>query len=146
MRSPGVQCRFVLVAGAIVFAFIGGVCAEQPPGSSDSKTVKVPSTARTKPQRIFHVRPASNYAATLHSQQKTQNNDLPIDDSMPTSLQLSRANANAEARAQQESPAPEQEQPAPQQRSVKHQKMQKVRVVRAPGVTKSKAHGKGHKH
>src|SRR5205814_5686503 len=54
---------------------------------------------RTKPQVIYHLPPASNYAATLHAQAKGQNNDLPIDNDMPVSLQLSRANANAAAAA-----------------------------------------------
>jgi hypothetical protein len=112
----------------------------QPPDASPSKR----AVARPKPQVIYHLPPSSNYAATLHSQAKGQNNDLPIEGDMPTSLQMSRANANAAAaKARQEAataPAPEQ-QPQPRQQRVKRPKTQSVRAAHPPSM---KAKGPGH--
>src|SRR3954463_10650349 len=102
MRNPGFQLSLVPFVCAFLFALSTILRAEPPTNAPVVQQSKVSPVARTKPQIIYHVRPASNYAATLHSQQKTQNNDLPIDGDMPTSLQLSHSNANAEARAQQE--------------------------------------------
>jgi hypothetical protein len=139
MKNPGFQFSLVCFACAILFAFSAGLRAEPPPSAPDVQSSKVPPGTRTKPQIIYHVRPASNYAATLHSQEKTRNNELPIDNDMPTSLQLSRSNANAEARAQQEA--------AVRERSPKRPKVQGNQVRRPPVSVKSKGHGnKGHKH
>jgi hypothetical protein len=138
MKNPGFQFSLVWFACTVLFALSVGLRAEPPPGAPDVQSSKAPRGTRSKPQVIFHVRPASNYAATLHSQEKTRNHDLPIDENMPTSLQLSRSNANAEARAQEEAAVPE--------RSQKRPKIQKNQVRRPPVSVKSKGHGKGHKH
>ena len=138
MKHPGFQFTLMGFVCAILFAFSSILCAEPPPSSPEVKPAKVPNTPRTKPQIIYHVRPASNYAATLHSQEKSQSNELPIDSDMPTSLQLSRSNANAEARAQQQAAAVE--------RRPKPPKAQKSHGRRPQFSVKSKGHGKGHKH
>src|SRR5205809_2424035 len=91
MKNRGLQYRLVWLGGALL-ALTGAVMAQ--PG--DTSSTKQP-VARPRPQVIYHLPPSSNYAATLHSQAKGQNNDLPVDSSMPTSLQISRANANAAA-------------------------------------------------
>jgi hypothetical protein len=139
MKNPGFQFSLVSVVCAMLFAFLVGLRAQPPANAADVQPSKAAPGTRTKPQIIFHVRPASNYAATLHSQEKTRNHDLPVDENMPTSLQLSRSNANAEARAQQEAAVRERRQKSP--------KTQKNQVHRPPVSVKSKGHGnKGHKH
>jgi hypothetical protein len=124
MKDPGFQLIFIRLIFAASLALTGAVCAQP----SDQAPNKKPA-ARTKPQVIYHLPPSSNYAATLHSQAKSQNNDLSIDSDMPTSLQISRANANAAAaQARQEAATPPpQEQPqvtrpkGPSHRSVRSQ-------------------------
>jgi hypothetical protein len=139
MKNPGFQFSLVWFACAMLFAFSVELRAEPPASAPDVQSNKVAPGTRTKPQIIFHVRPASNYAATLHSQEKTRNHDLPIDENMPTSLQLSRSNANAEARAQQEAVVRE--------RSQKRPKIQRSQVRHPQSSVKPKGHGnKGHKH
>ena len=144
MRNPGFQLSLIPFVCAPLFALSAMLRAEPPTSAPVVQQSKVPPAARTKPQIIYHVRPASNYAATLHSQQKTQNNDLPIDGDMPTSLQLSHSNANAEARAQHEAAVVERNRTRP--------KIEKSPGKRSPFSVKSKGHGgkghggKGHKH
>src|SRR6266850_4534006 len=104
MKNPGFHCKSIWFGSAALFALAGAVLAE-PPDASTKKPV-----ARPRPQVIYHLPSSSNSAATLHSQAKGQNSDLPIDTSMPTSLQISRANANAAAQAREQpvtSPPPE---------------------------------------
>jgi hypothetical protein len=100
MKNPGFTLKLVRILLASSAAVALRAMAESP----DSGPAK--NTARSKPQVIYHLPPASRYGPTLHSQAKGQNNDLPIDSSMPTSLQISRANANAAAAQQQQTPAP----------------------------------------
>jgi hypothetical protein len=82
--------------------------AEQPSATTPAPAeVKTAPTRRAKPQVIYHLPRTSSYAATLHSQAKTQSNALPIDRSVEPSLQMSRAPANeATPRAQQQQSAP----------------------------------------
>jgi hypothetical protein len=139
MKNPGFQSSLVWFVCAIVFAFSVELRAEPPPSAPTVQPSKAPPGTRTKPQIIFHVRPASNYAATLHSQEKTRNHDLPIDEDMPASLQLSRSKANAEARAQQET--------AVRERTEKRPNIHRYHVQRPQFSAKPKGHGnKGHKH
>jgi hypothetical protein len=139
MKNPAFQFSLLSFACATLLAFSVELRAEPPASPPDVQATKVAPGTRTKPQIIFHVRPASNYAATLHSQEKTRNLDLPIDENMPTSLQLSRSNANAEARVQQEAAARE--------RTQKRPKIRGTQVKRPPSSVKSNGHGnKGHKH
>jgi hypothetical protein len=94
---------FVFVA-AIALTTIVSLAQAQPPSTSADgpndmkKTVTAP---RVKPQVIYHLPRSSIDAAALHAQAKAENNMLPIDSSMPTSLQLARSNANAAAAAAQ---------------------------------------------
>jgi len=138
MKNPGFHFSLVWLGCAMLVAFSVELRAEPPTSPPDLQSTKGAPGTRSKPQIIFHVRPASNYAATLHSQEKTRNHDLPIDENMPTSLQLSRSNANAEARVQQEA--------AVRERTQKRQKIQGAPVKRPQSSVKSKGHGnKGHK-
>jgi len=108
-RHPMTRPRYLCPVGALIaLAAMWGpgfvMRAEQPPAMTpppaEAKTARPP---RAKPQIIYHLPRSSSYAATLHSQAKTQSHPLPIDASMPPSLQMSRAAANeAAARAQQE--------------------------------------------
>jgi hypothetical protein len=140
MKNPGFQLHLVCVVGTILFALATLLRADPPPNPPDAKSAKTPAAPRTRPQIIYHVRPASNYAATLHSQEKTQNNELPVDGGMPSSLQLSRSNANSDAREQQQ---PQQ----PVQRIQKGPRVQKSHGKPPESFGKSKGHGnKGHKH
>jgi hypothetical protein len=136
MKNPDFKPKLsrLLCVGCVVLA--GTLLAESPETGSNRN-----AASRTKPQVIYHLPPASNYAATLHSQAKGQNNDLPIDSSMPTSLQMSRANANAAAAQQQETATPP---PPPQERRVKT----RVRSNRVPVQSRSfmKAPGRGNAH
>ena len=97
----------VLIAFAAIWGLGFAARAEQPPVAAqppaESKSAPSP---RAKPQVIYHLPRTSTYAATLHSQAKGQSNALPIDSSMPISLQMSRAAANAAAAQTQEEPTP----------------------------------------
>ena len=113
MKDPGFQLILARLIFAASLALTGAVCAQPPDQGPNKKPV-----ARSKPQVIYHLPPSSNYAATLHSQAKSQNNDLPIESDMPTSLQISRANANAAAaQARQEAARQEAATPSPHQES-----------------------------
>lgn len=124
-----------------------------PPPPAEAKTAPSP---RAKPQVIYHLPRSSSYAATLHSQAKTQSHPLPIDSSMPLSLQMSRAAANeAAARAQQEQQLQQQQQAAPKVNSSRQQRVKRTKVqsnhpqMRKHGPGKGRgpgsSHGKGRK-
>ena len=83
MKDPSFNFRLARFVGAALLAFGAPVFAQP----TDKPTNKAASP-RAKAQVIYHLPPSSNYAATLHSQAKGQNNDLPVDSSMPTSLQI----------------------------------------------------------
>jgi hypothetical protein len=92
MKNPGFQFRFAWRVWAALFAFSGVVLAqlaERPPNG--------PAAPRTKPQVIYHLPASSEYAATLHSQAKGQNNNPPVDGVTPAPPQIPRENANAHA-------------------------------------------------
>lgn len=125
--------------------------AEQPPAMSpppaEAKTAPPP---RAKPQVIYRLPRSSSYAATLHSQAKTQSHPLPIDSSMPPSLQMSRGAANeAAARAQQEQQLQQQKQ-APKVTSPSQQRIKRPKLhSRPPQMRKhgpGKARGPGSSH
>ena len=141
MKVPGFQLILTRLIFAASLALTGAVCAQPPDQPPNKKPV-----ARTKPQVIYHLPPSSNYAATLHSQAKAQNNnDLPIDSDMPTSLQISRANANAaaaQARQQAATPPP-QESPVSQPKGPSHRS---VRSQSGKAKGPARPHGnKSHK-
>jgi hypothetical protein len=89
METPGFQLRFACIIRAVPLAFCGAVLA-QPIEKVADKSPK----ARTKPQVIYHLPSSSNYAATLHSQAKGQNNNPPAE-GPPAPPQISRDTANA---------------------------------------------------
>lgn len=135
MKDPGFENKPVWLLWVTLIALTGPVLA-QPPETGPNKT----PAARTKPQVIYHLPRSSNYAATLHSQAKGQNNDLPIDSSMPASLQMSRANANAAAApAQQEAAAP-----PLKESSGKTTKLQSKRSFHSKPSVKPKGRGNSH--
>jgi hypothetical protein len=95
---------------------------------------------RAKPQVIYHLPPSSNYAATLHSQAKSQSNTLQIDGSMPTSLQISRAAANAAAEQQPQQEAVMSPSPANESRDSSAQQ----RAIKQPQTQSHRFHGRSH--
>lgn len=98
---------FAFVAVLALTTIASFLQAQPPSTSADGPEVKKTVTAaRIKPQVIYRLPRSSNDAAALHAQAKTENNMLPIDSNMPTSLQLARSNANATAAAQTPSPGP----------------------------------------
>jgi len=127
MKNPGFHCKSFWLGWAALPALAGALLA-QPPDASTKKPV-----ARPKPQVIYRLPSSNNSAATLHSQAKGQNNDLPIDSSMPTSLQISRANANAAAAQAREETVT----PPPQEPSGKHPKVQRSQSAKAKGSSHS---------
>lgn len=137
MKNPGLNKRLAQLGCALLLAVPAALFAEPPATAPQMQSSKVPTAPRSKPQVIYHVRPSSNYAATLHSQAKSQTHELPIDSSMPTSLQLSRSNANAAA-AEAQAQARMQPEAAAKQPSFKPSKVRPYRVMRPPS-----AKGKG---
>ena len=97
MKNPDFTLKLIRLLAVALTALVSSVMLAEPPEPGTPKNI-----SRSKPQVIYHLPPASNYGATLHSQAKGQNNTLPIDSDMPTSLQMSRANANAAAAQQQQ--------------------------------------------
>ena len=112
------------------------------PPPAELKTAPPP---RAKPQIIYHLPRSSSYAATLHSQAKNQSHPLPIDSSMPPSLQMSRAAANeAAAKAQQEQQSTPKVNSSRQQR-VKRPKFQSHQPqLRKHGPGKGRGPGSSH--
>jgi hypothetical protein len=139
----------------IVFAAIWGSAfvarAEQPPIAPAAAEAKAAPPPRTKPQVIYHLPRRSTYAATLHSQAKGQSNVLPIDSSMPTSLQISRAKANEEAaRAQEPSASPTESAASAEssrERTLKRVKIQSNRPhFRSDAIPKVRGPGNPHRN
>ena len=125
MKNPRLHFKLSWLAWAALLVCGGAVLAQPSDPGANKKPV-----ARTKPQVIYHLPPSSNYAATLHSQAKGQNNDLPVDASMPISLQMSRANANAAAaQARQEAVAP-----PPQEHQIRRTRVPSNRSARPQSV------------
>ena len=120
MTHPRVYPRYTVLIALVAMLAPGYVAqAEQPPAMSPPPVpANVAPPPRAKPQIIYRLPRNSNYAATLHSQAKTQSHPLPIDNSMSPSLQMSRSLANeAAAREQQRQQQLEQQQKQQQQQS-----------------------------
>ena len=144
--------RYLCPVGALIALAAmwgpGFVLAEQPPAMTpapaEAKTAPPP---RAKPQVIYHLPRSSSYAATLHSQAKTQSHPLPIDSSMPPSLQMSRAAANeAAARAEQEQlqqQKQQQQQSAPKVNSSSQQQVKRPKVQSHQPQFRKHGPGKG---
>ena len=134
-------CLGLLIAFAAIWGpgFLSR--AEQPPAAPPAPAeLKTAPPPRAKPQIIYRVPRSSSYAATLHSQSKTQSHPLPIDGSMPVSLQMARAAANeAAARAAQEQSVAAKNATTPLQQEVKRPKPQSNRPkARGPQKTGKK--------
>jgi hypothetical protein len=142
MKNPGLQNKLVRLGCTALLALTVTVRAE-PPETPSKKSV----VSRTKPQVIYHLPPSSDYAATLHSQAKAQGNELPIDSSMPTSLQMSRANANAAAaQAQQEAATPPPQDPSVKPPRLQSNRSQTRRHSSPKTISRGNSHGnKSHK-
>lgn len=153
MTGPRFHPRvFVLIALAAMWGPGFVAKAEQPPTTSPpAAEAKAAPASRAKPQVIYHLPRSSSYAATLHSQAKTQSHPLSIDSSMPPSLQMSRAAANeaAAARAQQEQQQ-QQLQQAPKVAPAHRQQVRRPRIQsRQPQMRKQgpgKARGPAFSH
>jgi hypothetical protein len=135
MKDPDFKPKLIRLVCAGCAALAVSVLAQSPETGSNRN-----AGSRGRPQVIYHLPPASNFAATLHSQAKGQNNEVPVNSSMPTSLQIPRANPNA-ARV----PQPQGATPPPQERRVKTA----VRSNRSPArphssFVKPQSHGNGH--
>ena len=143
----------VLIALTAIWGGSSVTRAEQPPTVTPAPAESKPAPPpRAKPQIIYHLPRSSSYAATLHSQAKTQSHPLPIDSSMPPSLQMSRAAANeAAARAQQERQSTSQKNGNAPQTSprpkVKRPKMQPHRPqIHRPRPSKGPGPGNSHRN
>ena len=112
----------VLLAGAATLR-------AEPPDNHSNKT-------RTKPQIIYHLPPSSPYAERLHSQAKGQSSDVPVDSSMPSSVQTSNGSA---APAPQQSAAPQ-----PAEGTVKPRMRASRMQSRPRSFAKPAGHGNAH--
>ena len=123
----------VLIALAAIWAPSSVTHGEQPPAATpapaEAKTAQAPPA---KPQVIYRVPRTPDYAATLHSQAKTQ--PSPTDSSKPTP-RVEQEQAVAEGPPKNVSP--------PRQQKVKRPKMQSNRPqVRAHKPSKARGPGK----
>jgi hypothetical protein len=108
MKARRFHKKFFPLVVLTALAAFAPLALSQPSSAVTEKPVDLKKTApapRVRPQVIYHLSKSSGDAAALHSQAKADNNALPIDAGMPTSLQLAHANANAAA-AQANTPAP----------------------------------------
>jgi hypothetical protein len=122
--------------------------AEQPPATAAPPAEVKNAPPRAKPQVIYHLPRTSTYATTLHSQAKGQSNALPIDSTMPISLQMSRAAANEAAAQAESSPSPataNERGNFARQRTVKRSKIHSNRSHLRSEVS-PKGRGPGHSH
>ncbi|HKP04529.1 MAG TPA: hypothetical protein VJU77_14350 [Chthoniobacterales bacterium] len=86
MNAPFHHRRtFFLAAFIAGWGFWSWAVAQQPAAAPPPPAEAKSQRPRVKPQVIYHLPPASNYAAALHSQAKTQRDTIPVDNSMPTS-------------------------------------------------------------
>src|SRR5205085_2331559 len=77
-RAIGIVVAFIAVCGLVSWGLAQPPPVAAPPAESNS--VQPP---KTKPQVIYHLPPASDYAAALHSQAKTPHYAPPADNSGP---------------------------------------------------------------
>ena len=135
MKDPDFKLNLVLLVCAVCLGL-----ATTGPAQSPETGVKRSTVLRARPQVIYHLPPASNYAATLHSQAKGQITEPPIDSS-PTSLQMFRADPDAAPVQQLQRP------PMPfQQRSVKNKAPRNRSQIRPHSFARPPGHGNPHGH
>jgi hypothetical protein len=130
MNNPAFKLLSIRLVGMVLLASTVTLRAESPDNRSNK--------TRTKPQIIYHLQPSSPYAERLHSQAKSQNNDLPVDSSVPMSLQTPHPNPNpAAAPPQSSTPPPPEHIVTPRMRSTRSQS-------RPHSFAKPSVHGNGH--
>ena len=138
MKFPGPYRKWIWL-GCVTSLALAALVVAQPPDKP-----KAASTPAARPQVIYHVRPTSDYAATLHSQAKGQNNDVPAEGGRSPSVEPPRPSPVVpapEARGPLESI---QQAPAIEQRHVKQPKAPSNRVVRPHAFKPQKQHGNPH--
>lgn len=144
MNTPRFHRRLARLVLPALLSFVVSSARAEPPATPHENASKNPPSARSKPQVIYHLPPSSAYAATLHSQAKRQGNSLPIDSSMPTSLQMSRAAANSAAAEAQPEPAPSSNPGQSENTSVRKRVLKsKATSNRPPARSRPSVKGKG---
>jgi hypothetical protein len=130
MKDPGFKLNVAPLICAVCLALVTTVLAQSPETGA--------KISRSRPQVIYHLPPASNYAARLHSQAKSQINEPPID-SGPVSLQMSQAELNSVP------VEPPQKQAMPsQQRAVRNKAIHNRTQVRPHSFARPSGHGNPH--
>lgn len=153
MILPHLPFRLLaLIASAAISGAGSMASAEQPPVAPAPDELKTVPRPLVKPQVIYHLPRTPAYVDTLHSQAKRESNSLPIDSSMPTSLQISRAAANAAAAQAEQGPSPspsdKQNAAPPAEGPRRELKQPKIRVQRhfaPPRRGSGNSHGRSHK-
>jgi hypothetical protein len=143
MKVPCFHNRAIgIVAFIAACGFASWALAQPPPVAAPPAELNSARPPRTKPQVIYHLPPASNYAAALHSQAKTPHDAPPAGNDAPTS----RPAANdTPAKVQQEPVAPRvQMKSSPSVRSVKRHSSGPRSVMRVHPAGKGHGHGSGH--
>jgi len=138
MKFPGSHYKLAWAAGVTLVALAAMVFAQP------SAKPKGDSAQAGRPQVIYHVRPASDYAATLHSQAKGPNPDATPEDDRSPSVEPPRPNPQAHE-PQARGPAEVHPQAlAPEPRPMKRPKAQSSHMVRPRAFKPPKPHGNPH--
>jgi hypothetical protein len=95
MKNRSLKSRLVWLV-CIGSAVLSATVMAQPPENGANKK------PRSRPQVIYHLPPSSSYGATLHSQAKGQNNEVPVESGTPSAAQIQRDNPNAATSPQQQ--------------------------------------------
>lgn len=127
MKDPGFKYNLVWLLSIVSLAMVGTAGAEAPETGP-----KKSGSSRGRPQVIYHLPPSSPYAATLHSQAKGQNNELPTDNSLPSQIAPPSA-------PQQQTPLP-----SIQERRVSPKLKSNRSRPRSRSVAKPPGHGNPH--
>ena len=138
MKFPGSHNKLAWLACVTLLALAAMVIAQPP------EKPKAAPTPPPRPQVIYHVRPTSDYAATLHSQAKGEGSDVPAEAARSPTVEPTRPNPVV--------PAPEtrgpselvRQAPAVEQHHLNQPKAQSNQVVRPHGFKPQKQHGNPH--
>ncbi|MFZ1218430.1 MAG: hypothetical protein WAO00_04015 [Chthoniobacterales bacterium] len=148
MNVPCFHDRFVLLVAILAAWGLASSALAQPPvAAPPPPESNSPRAPRAKPQVIYHLPPASNYAAALHSQAKTQRDALPADSTRPSSPQVPRTSANEPAKAPPDLAGPRPRTnsfPAASERAAKHRPHSSGPTLRSHPAGKGHGHGNGH--
>ena len=147
MRLSRFDNTFLGFVFAIGFLLPAPMSRSQPPSTPSEGPAELKKSApvlRVKPQVIYRLPRTPSDVAALHAQAKAESYALPIDSSMPTSLQLARSNANAAAA----SPSPDAHNQVAQadDRKVPRNKVAKTRSAHASHSAKGPGAQHGKKH